>query len=204
MFTRLRPDMLDACVWFSLTSSGSGRGFQRPSMARMVRVRNMPHLWFVSFPRWNSPISKVENASPLSHFTLPYFEFTIFLFGHTFPNFGCPSLTTTFCLFHSVFCFLLFHPYSYSGKLNSPLSVSPSCSSLLVFTSFSPPPSPPPSLLLPLTWAWGTMMVNRWLFWCLWSYIHQTKYGTTLVSATQQNMITLQWCDMKPNGWPMT
>ena len=58
---------------------------------------------FSNFKRWKWcrwSASSIFSPS-LSHLALRspffHFEFAIFLFGHTFPNFGCPSLTTTFC-----------------------------------------------------------------------------------------------------------
>ena len=106
---------------------------------------------------------------------------------------------STFCLFHPVFCFLLFHPLdtvsSYS-KLNSPLSVSPSCSSLLVFTSFSPPPSPPPSLLLPLTWAWGTMM-NGCFGACGHIFTNQIWHNTCICNTTKHDHTAMGWYEAK-------
>ena len=179
MFSRLRPDMLVACVWYSLTSSGSGRGFQRPSMARMVRVRHMPHLWFVSFPRWNSPISKVGNAltGQLLHFlpvppcllfsTLPPTRYSFLILKTKFSSFSFPLL-----LFFA--CFHLFLP-----------------------TALPSPQSSPPLDL-------GLGHNDEWLFWCLWSYIHKPNMAQHLYlqhNKTWSHCNGVIWSQMD-GQWP--
>ena len=57
-------------VWSVLTSSVSGWGFQRPSMARIVLVRNMTHLRVANFFQLNSKFCYLSKWKSLHFFTL--------------------------------------------------------------------------------------------------------------------------------------
>ena len=123
-------------------------------MARMVRVRNMPHLRFIN-SSLNFSISKYGNGVTSQHF-LPltfsfHFEFTIFLFDHTSHNFG-------FCLAP---LFSVVPPYEFLMLYSFFL--------FPVFLLFHPPFFPFPQCSAPLHGACGTIMVNKWLCWCFWS-----------------------------------
>ena len=56
--------------WSILTSSVSGWGFQRPSMARIVLVRNMTHLRVANFFQLNFKFCYLSKWKSLHFFTL--------------------------------------------------------------------------------------------------------------------------------------
>ena len=113
---RLYPDM----HLNFLTSSGLGRGFQRPSMVSIVRVKNMLHRLGPNFPVfriWKR--CHFKKLPSLSHFTLSSPHFSLVT-----PNFGCHTITTAFCGPTFVF-------WSFVPQFQSVFSFS-----LCVFTNF--------------------------------------------------------------------
>ena len=149
-----------ACVWYFLTLSGSGWGFQRPSMVSMVRVRNMPHLWFINSSP-NSPISKDGNGVAGQHpLSFPP-HFLTLRWVHHFSILSLPYffLVTPFPILVALpSLFVLLHPLitvsSYSGKPNHPPLLF--VSSLFLFflflisvSSFTKQSSPPPLVSSP-------------------------------------------------------
>ena len=67
---RIKDIYRSLLFWSILTSSVSGWGFQRPSMARMVLVRNMTHLRVANFFQLNSKFCYLSKWKSLHFFTL--------------------------------------------------------------------------------------------------------------------------------------